>query len=261
MKRLLVAVVLIPLLFLYVMKLPAVYYAALLIAVSMLAQSEFYSMYKFRGFLRRASVALGTLLIIAAYFDGALLPHMLAVSLICILGLRLFLKKDPVSALGDVSIAVTGVLYIPLLLSLQINLRGEGPEWIVLLYGSVWAADSAAYYIGTGIGGRKLYKEMSPNKTVAGAVGSVAGGITGAFILRAGLSLPMPLWVAAVAGGVIGIVSIIGDLVESMFKRDAGIKDSGGLLPGGHGGMLDKIDSALFVGPVLYWVLKALRGL
>jgi phosphatidate cytidylyltransferase len=114
-----------------------------------------------------------------------------------------------------------------------------------------------AYYIGKGIGKRKLYREVSPNKTVAGAAGSLIGGITGALILRALIVPQITASAALFIGATIGIISVIGDLIESMFKRDAGVKDSGIIIPG-HGGILDKIDGSLFAGPVLYWVLTAL---
>ena len=146
------------------------------------------------------------------------------------------------------------MLYIPGFLSSQTQIRNVGPEWIIFLYATVWASDSAAYYIGKGIGKKKLYQEMSPNKTVAGAVGSVAGGAAGASILKILIVPQLTLPSAAFIGCLIGTISIAGDLVESMFKRDAGVKDSGVLIPG-HGGILDKIDGTLFAGPLLYWVL------
>jgi phosphatidate cytidylyltransferase len=114
-----------------------------------------------------------------------------------------------------------------------------------------------AYYIGKGFGKRKLYVEMSPNKTVAGATGSVIGGATGALLLQTVIVPQLTAPSAVFAGIMIGIVTIVGDLVESMFKRDAGVKDSGGIIPG-HGGVLDKVDGALFAGPVLYWILTGI---
>jgi phosphatidate cytidylyltransferase len=99
---------------------------------------------------------------------------------------------------------------------------------------------------------------VSPHKTVAGAAGSVIGGVLAVFILKAVLLPLLTVSSALIIGVIIGIISIIGDLVESMFKRDAGVKDSSTLIPG-HGGILDKIDGALFAGPVLYWMLIILR--
>jgi phosphatidate cytidylyltransferase len=152
---------------------------------------------------------------------------------------------------------VAGVLYIPALMLPQWHLRLTGYEWIVILYGMVWAADSCAYYVGKGIGRRRLYIEISPNKTVEGAAGSVIGATVAAVLLGAVMVPDAGMLFLIFTGAAIGIVSIAGDLVESMFKRDAGIKDSSSFIPG-HGGLLDKIDSVLFAGPVLY-VITLLR--
>ena len=105
---------------------------------------------------------------------------------------------------------VIAVIYIPWLLGYQLYLRENGSGWIIFLYGCVWASDSLAYYIGKGIGRRKLYEEISPNKTIAGAVGSVTGGIVGAIILKITLVsyILMSLIQAAVLGTIIGMVAI-----------------------------------------------------
>jgi phosphatidate cytidylyltransferase len=109
--------------------------------------------------------------------------------------------------------------------------------------------------VGKGLGKRKLYREVSPNKTMAGAGGSLIGGMAGALILGTLLVPQLGIVPALFIGLTVGVISVIGDLVESMFKRDAGVKDSGTLIPG-HGGILDKIDGSLFTGPILYWLLK-----
>jgi len=132
-----------------------------------------------------------------------------------------------------------------------------GPAWIIFLYGTIWGADSAAYYIGKGFGKRKLYESMSPNKTIEGGVASVVGGAICALLLQRILGVGLAPGLALVVGALVGGVTIVGDLVESMFKRDAGVKDSGTIIPG-HGGLLDKIDGVLFAGPVLYWAVRAL---
>ncbi len=142
---------------------------------------------------------------------------------------------------------------MPGLLTFLISLVKVGPEWIILLSASVWVSDSVAYYIGKGIGRRKLYIEISPNKTIAGGIGSVIGGIIGAVIIGATTLKQIPMHQIIVIGSAIGISTLVGDLVESMFKRDAGVKDSSNLIPG-HGGVLDKLDGFTFSGPVLYWL-------
>jgi phosphatidate cytidylyltransferase len=258
-KRLIVAAALLPVLFLSVMYLPEGYFFILLCAVSFLGMLEFYSMYRVQGAVRYACLLFGVFIIAVSYFSRAHLSETLVFSAMAIMVIRLLTKRDPLSSLHDIAAPVVGLVYIPGFLSSQTQIRNIGPEWIIFLYATVWASDSAAYYIGKGIGKRKLYQEMSPNKTVAGAVGSVAGGAAGALMLKVLIVPQLTLPSAAFIGCLIGIISIAGDLVESMFKRDAGVKDSGVIIPG-HGGILDKIDGTLFAGPLLYWVL-AFKGL
>lgn len=259
LKRLIVAAVLLPGMYLYIMYLPSGYFFFLLLSVSLLAMSEFYSMYQVAGIFKYACLLLGILILSAAYFSKDLLLDVIIVSIMTILVMRLLFKRDPVSSLSDISHPVVGLLYIPGLFSFQAQIRHIGPEWIIFLYATVWSSDSLAYYIGKGIGKRKLYKEVSPNKTVAGAGGSVIGALIGALLLRAALVPQLAVYSAVLIGVMVGIISIIGDLVESMFKRDAGVKDSGFIIPG-HGGILDKIDGALFAGPMLYWILLFING-
>jgi phosphatidate cytidylyltransferase len=256
-KRLIVAAVLLPALYFYIMYLPQVYFFFLLISVSLVAMSEFYHMYRVTGIFRYAGLLSGISILGVSYMYHDHLMDIAAISVMILMVMRLLFKRDPVTSLADIAPLIVGLVYVPFLFSFQAELRKIGPEWIIFLYASVWASDSMAYYIGKGIGKRKLYMEVSPNKTVAGAAGSLIGGITGAFILKALIVPQITATTAFFIGATIGIISVIGDLIESMFKRDAGVKDSGVIIPG-HGGILDKIDGSLFAGPVLYWVLTAL---
>jgi len=258
LKRLIVAAVILPLMYFYIMYLPSAYFFLLLVVISLLAMWEFCSMYRVRGILRYATLLLGASVICVAYFSEDHLWDSMIIAVMTIAVIRLFSKRDPVSSLPDISSPVVGLLYIPGLLSFQALLKKGGSEWIIFLYGSVWASDSMAYYIGKGIGKTRLYREVSPNKTVEGAAGSVIGGILGALIFRVALIPQLTASDAIFIGIMVGIISIIGDLVESMFKRDAGVKDSGAIIPG-HGGVLDKVDGALFAGPVLYWILTVMK--
>jgi phosphatidate cytidylyltransferase len=255
LKRIIVAIILLPFLYFYVVFLPPKFFFFLMILISTLALSEFYSMYHVSGILRYAGLLFGLSVLGISYVSRAYLPDVIVAAIMVAIVIRLVSRRDPASSLSDVAPVVVGLLYIPALLSFQVEIRKFGAEWIVFLYGTVWASDSLAYYVGKGIGKRKLYVEVSPNKTVAGAAGSLVGGASGALILKAVLVSQLEAVPAAVIGIMVGIISIIGDLVESMFKRDAGVKDSGGLIPG-HGGMLDKVDGALYAGPLLYWILK-----
>ncbi len=263
LKRVIVALVALPLFYFYIAKLSPLYFLFLLLTVSVIAQAEFYSMYKTNISLSVSGILGGLLTLcaplISVSFSGtgssgmSLETCAFILTFILIALVRLFAKKGPLSSLKDIAPAVVGVFYIPNLLMAQWYLRLKGYEWILFLYGCVYASDSMAFYIGKGFGVRKLYTAVSPNKTIAGAVGSIAGGIAASLILGTLLLDRKGIFELVIMGGVIGAVTIAGDLVESMFKRDANIKDSGSFIPG-HGGVLDKIDGALFAGPVLYWM-------
>jgi phosphatidate cytidylyltransferase len=256
LKRIAVALIAIPLLYLYIAKLPSVFFLIFLAALSALAQHEFYAMYRTTKTMSLLGTIAGIFLLASAYFVPGTAPERVQPMLFILIFMslssaRLFVTKDPSSALKDLSPAVIGFLYIPLLLLPLWYLRLDGYEWIFLLCLCVWSSDTFAYYIGSKYGKRKLYKEVSPNKTVEGALGSVAGGIIASVLFGSFLIKETRIPTLLLIGAVLGAVTIVGDLVESMFKRDAGIKDSGTLIPG-HGGVLDRIDSILFAAPTLY---------
>jgi phosphatidate cytidylyltransferase len=255
-KRLVVAAVLLPLFYLSVMKLPEVFFLVLLLTASIVAQWEFYTMYRMEGLMKNSGILFGVLLFVTADIWKNFFPHVLMFSVMGIAAVRLFGRRDPSSSLRDISCALLALLYIPGLLSFQLLLRQNGPEWIIFLFGCVWISDSFAYYVGKTLGRRTLYRDVSPNKTVAGGVGSLVGGAFSGWLLNLLLVHEMTLFGSLLFGLIIGAVTIVGDLVESMFKRDAGVKDSSSIIPG-HGGVLDKIDGVLFAGPVLYWVSLA----
>ena len=256
-KRVVSALVFLPLFYAYVTYLPPQYFLVLLTFLSTAALAEFYSMCKIDGALKYAAILWGVVLL-AVFFAGKdLFVAALLLAVLSLMTLRLFLRRDPVSSLSEVSAVVLGLLYIPCLLTFQLDIAKAGPSWVLLLYASVWTSDSLAYYLGKGFGKRKLYKEISPNKTVAGAVGSFLGGILGAVIIRTVLLHQVPVFYAVLIGSSVAVAAAIGDLVESMFKRDAGVKDSSNIIPG-HGGALDKLDSFIFAGPVFFWVCSAL---
>ncbi|MDH5203990.1 MAG: phosphatidate cytidylyltransferase, partial [Nitrospirota bacterium] len=177
LKRLIVAAVLLPLIYFYIMYLPPVYFLVLLIFLSIIAMSEFYSMYHVEGILKYAGIFFGVFMLYVSFVTKDLLLDIIILSVMAIIGIRLFSKRNPFSSLSDISPPVLGLLYIPAFFTFQMKIREIGPEWVIFLYAAVWSSDTMAYYIGKGIGKRKLYREVSPNKTVAGAVGSLLGGI------------------------------------------------------------------------------------
>jgi phosphatidate cytidylyltransferase len=129
---------------------------------------------------------------------------------------------------------------------------GAGQNLLLLLFGSVVAADTGAYYTGRALGRHKMAPSISPNKTWEGAVGGLLSGIVGALVIRYGLWPEIALHRAVVAGLLLAAVGILGDLAVSMLKRTSGVKDSSRLIPG-HGGVLDRTDSLLFAAPILYY--------
>jgi phosphatidate cytidylyltransferase len=140
-----------------------------------------------------------------------------------------------------------GVLYVGLpVLALLFLRNGEDGLFVSFwAMGLVWAADTAAFFVGRSVGGPKLAPSISPNKTWSGLIGGVfAAAVLGGILAQQGLSL----WLA-VATPFLAVLSAGGDLYESWLKRGAGIKDSGTLLPG-HGGMLDRLDGLVPVAPV-----------
>ncbi len=254
-KRIGVAAIVLPLLYLYIMFLDKNWFFFLIAVISVVAILEFYSMYKVHGLIKYIGIISCITIITTMSFSREEIISVIVVSVMVIMVIRLLFKKTPLYSLQDISAPILGIIYIPCFISFQIQLREISPVWIIFLYTTVWSADSLAYYIGKSFGKAKLYREMSPNKTIAGAWGSVLGGILGALLIKYTLLVPLSIYNTIIAGIIIGTITIIGDLVESMFKRDAGVKDSGIIVPG-HGGILDKLDGALFAGPVLYWILR-----
>ena len=170
--------------------------------------------------------------------------------------------------LGDLgrSIALSffGVVYLTASFSCLILIRlGDvvstkaAGGWVIFLFATIWIVDTAAYYAGVQWGSAKLSPVISPNKTIAGLIGGFAGGIVSAgifstiFLSEVGYAkLLLPAMIIALFGQ-------LGDLVESIYKREAGVKDSSNLIPG-HGGILDRFDSLVFAAPALYLYLKYL---
>jgi phosphatidate cytidylyltransferase len=129
-----------------------------------------------------------------------------------------------------------------------------GAATVIAILASIWACDSAAYFAGRSFGKHKLFERVSPNKTVEGAVAGFAGAVAAFLVARAFFLPYLAPGEAAACGAIVGIFGQAGDLVESLFKRDAGVKDSSHLIPG-HGGILDRFDSLIFVSPILYLYL------
>ncbi len=182
--------------------------------------------------------------------------------LLCILALNLFLGAFLIlnrfaagpDVLQQVVQQTQAVIYIPVMLAFAVFIRQgiHGMEWIFFVLGVVFAGDIGALYAGSYLGKHKLCPTVSPKKTIEGAMGGLAANILIGLLIR-GLVLPkLPVGGTVVFCICTGAAGQVGDLFESAFKRAAGIKDSGTILPG-HGGILDRIDALLFALPVAYF--------
>jgi phosphatidate cytidylyltransferase len=146
--------------------------------------------------------------------------------------------------------------YLPFYLPFFILIRQEsmGLYWFFFLLAVNYAGDTGAFYVGRTWGRHKLAPQVSPKKTIEGSLGGLAANLLVALIFQQTLFKQYPWFQIALLGVVLGAVSQIGDLLESVFKRAARIKDSGTLFPG-HGGLLDRVDSLLLPAPLLYFFL------
>lgn len=187
---------------------------------------------------------------------GGPLPLALAAGVVLVALTELFSKTH---SMDRAALTLFGALFagwMPAHLALIRDLRPHGEGFILLLLLCTWTTDSAAYFAGRSFGRNALACEVSPKKTWEGAVaGFLASALVALlvqrFLLREALS---PLWAAGL-GLAIGVVGQLSDLAESMIKRDAGVKDSGALLPG-HGGVFDRFDSYILAAPALYYALS-----
>lgn len=157
---------------------------------------------------------------------------------------------------------VIGVVWITGLLPMIIRIREweHGVAWVILTLAISWLGDTGAYFAGRAFGSRKLFESVSPKKTWEGVYGGVATAVLGVFGMRA-FFLPELQPIDCVFLGAVGCsMGVLGDLFESLLKRAYGVKDSGWIMPG-HGGLLDRIDSVLFVGPTVYAYMVLVRGM
>ena len=168
----------------------------------------------------------------------------------------LFRFRELLSVIQQLSMTIFGLLYIPLLLGHLALLRNltDGSAWVFLVLVITMAGDSSALFVGSAIGKHKLYAAISPNKSVEGAIGGLAGSVLGALIFKFGFFPQVDILMVVFLAVVLSVLGQLGDLFESMLKRSCQVKDSGSIIPG-HGGVLDRLDSLLFVFPVAYYVI------
>ncbi|WP_067617132.1 phosphatidate cytidylyltransferase [Alicyclobacillus acidiphilus] len=171
------------------------------------------------------------------------------------------LTRDP-GGLRTTSVLAFGALYIAAggLSLTSLRALPVGWFWMWLFLIAVWMSDTAAYFVGKAMRGPKLLPEISPGKTVSGMLGGIVGGAVGAVVFGWIAHPVYNGWMFAAVGAIISLAEQLGDLVESAYKRVAGVKDSGRMLPG-HGGILDRIDGLIFAAPIAFWLIDhGIRG-
>jgi phosphatidate cytidylyltransferase len=229
---------------------------------------EFYRMMEAKGIRPYKTVGILAGLVVAwfVYDRGGFYSSLfITLVLVAIMVLELF-RRDGELAVFHISTTIFGVFYVAWLGSHIILLRrlGEGlPQqdvggfFVILAFALAWGTDTGAYVVGNAIGKRKLLPRVSPQKSVEGAVGGVVFSLAAALIARATFARFLSLPDAVILGLIASVMATLGDLVESLIKRDVKIKDTSHALPG-HGGMLDRFDSVLFVAPIVYYYLRFL---
>jgi phosphatidate cytidylyltransferase len=234
---------------------PGWLFFALIAGVALAGIYEFFSMTDKMGIEGFPIVAgaLGILLLLCFYFEGQYLLEWGAVSLIALSSACMLKEPNIKTALDEISYSLLGILYVAGLSGYFLLIRHlpDGGHWVFFLFLVIWLGDSAAFYGGRKFGRSLIAPTISPKKTIEGALFGLAGSLGGALIANFWFFKEISLWHCLLAALICGIIGQIGDFAESILKRTAGVKDSSGLFPG-HGGFLDRIDSLLFAGPVLY---------
>jgi phosphatidate cytidylyltransferase len=278
LKRELAAAVAIPIVLGILFYLPPIAFNLLVAAIGLAALWEFYRLAEKTGHRVAKTVGIGAGLFLLAgaalryagrievhesptsfgFWEFQIFPSTVPAFLILVVFLSTLASLfalSPAEALAGSASTLFGVLSVALPAAALCYLRFVSPRAVLFLFVIVWGCDSFAYYTGRAFGKTKLAPRVSPNKTWEGTIGGLVGAtLIGAAAGTWWLAPELGPWGGALAGALASTAGQIGDLVESMWKRGAGVKDSGVFLPG-HGGFYDRVDSLLFAGPVLAAIL------
>lgn len=223
---------------------------------------EFLALGMVKGYpvLRWTSMFLGIIVLVSFFLPGKAVLLAVFLTILVIPAVYSLAPVDLVEALPACAVSVFGVLYVGLTVGAAMRLRLDfepyGGDLIFFLLMVVWLNDAGAYYVGRNFGKTKLSPRVSPKKTVEGLVGGLVTAMITAAAIHYTFFPELPLPHAMAAALLISLAGVVGDLAESVWKRSAGVKDSGTMIPG-HGGFLDRLDSVLFTAPILYiyWAL------
>lgn len=284
LTRLATAAILVPFI-LWVVVQGGLIYLGIVVAIGLLAQHEFYGLIVDKGAKPIQSVGLGfgAAVMLLAYFGNEYQAMLVMTATLLALMVAQLRKNEIQEAMASISGTFFGVFYVAWLLSHAVLLRkfdvaasyhqspsllvtlgvnpGTGIFFMVYALVTVVLCDAGAYFAGRAWGRRQLAPQISPNKSVEGALGGIILGVLAGLatkllfdIFRPDWSAAMPWSISIFFGFILCIVGIIGDLVESLLKRDAKVKDTGALLPG-MGGVLDRIDAHLLGLPTMYYLM------
>ena len=215
--------------------------------------------------LLRLSSILGYLLLIAFFYIfsyARLSPYGTIALLLITIFVNLFLVKDllivhkiPLFEKKKYVIIIFYLIASLIFLTLIPSYSGDfTPEMVVAVFSLIWINDTFAYLVGKNFGKKKLFERISPNKTIEGFLGGLAFSVLGGYALFLITNLlTLPIWLGLAV--IMSIFGTLGDLIQSKFKRQAGVKDSGTLMPG-HGGLFDRLDSIIFASPFVYAYLQ-----
>lgn len=274
MKRILTAIIGLPVLLYTVWSHSPYFFVALTAIAAVLALSEFYGLVvKFGCKPQVVAGYTAALVVLASFlFDKPSLAVAAVIALsIASLAAALGTSNEVKDSLMSVSSTMFGVVYVALLPGCLIGVRmlpdaitrltapHLASKLLTMFFALVMMTDTGAYYVGRTLGRHKLAPRISPGKTIEGAIGGFVMAVVTGVLCKVIFFHEIPITHAIALGAAIGLVGQIGDLAESMLKRGAGVKDSGNLLPG-HGGMLDRIDSILFCAPLLYYYARLLAS-
>ena len=228
---------------------------------------EFYRMVEARGThpYKTIGIVCGLVLSWYVFFRNGMYANLfLTIALITLMCLEL-VRRETQQAVYHISSTVFGVIYVAFLgahlillreFPLTINLDyGMGASFVFLAVFVTWAGDTGAYIIGSTLGRHPLLPRVSGKKTKEGSLGGLLFSIVGALVARETFAPYLGLWHALVLGAIIGVMGQLGDLFESLVKRDMDVKDASAMIPG-HGGILDRFDSLLFTAPLTYYFIK-----